>query len=91
MTAENIYQQLHEEVDQAIKSLGLDLDIQSELSEKITARLRRLLGGDTVYFPLSSNRKERYAAIKKDFNGSNQNELCKKYGVSRSTVLRAIK
>lgn len=90
MTGENIYQQLQEEVDQAVKSLGMDIDVKSELSKTITARLQRLLGGDTVYFPLL-NRKERNAAIRKDFTGANQNEVCKKYGISRSTLLRALK
>lgn len=94
MSADNetIYQQIQQEVEQAVQCFGVDSKLSGDMSTAITRRLQKLLGSSTVYFPVFLSRKERYAAIKKDFNGlDNHDEVCKKYGISRRTLYRAIR
>jgi len=88
---DNIYQQIDLEVKQAVQRFNVDLKLTDSMATAITARLQKLLARKIIYFPSIVSQEERYAAIKRDFNGKNKNELCKKYGISRSTLYRAIK
>lgn len=92
MTAnnDNIYQQIGQEVQQAVQSLGLDNNLSCGVAEAITKRLQKLFGKNQIYFP-GSSKQDIYAQIRRDFKGDNHNEVCKKHGISRSTLYRALK
>lgn len=49
--------------------------------------------GTDYYLPTFShlNRDERNARIRLEFNGRNLKDVCRKYGVSRRTVYRAVR
>ncbi len=49
-------------------------------------------GGTSIYIPQRRElmKNKVYAAIYKEFNGSNLPELTKKYGVSKSTVYKIV-
>lgn len=88
--SEDIYQQIQHEIKQATNAFGISESVSNDISTAITTRLQRLLGKNTVYFPCLGNSEQRYAAIKADFNGRNHTEVCKKHGISRSTLYRAL-
>ena len=86
----SIYRQIQQETEQAAQGFGIDTKLSRDISAAITNRLRTLFGNSTVYFPGLADQPERYAAIKRDFDGKNHNEVCKKHGISRSTLYRAL-
>lgn len=88
--SEDIYQQIQHEIRQVADAFGISESVSGDFSTAITNRLQRLLGKNTVYFPCLGNTEQRYAAIKADFNGRNHTEVCKKHGISRSTLYRAV-
>ena len=89
---DTIYQQIQREVEQAVRCFGIDFRVSGDISEAVTRKLQKMFCRNTVYFPLFTSKKERYAAIKRDFNGvDNHDEVCKKHGISRRTLYRAIK
>lgn len=93
MTAnnDNFYQQIELEVQQAVQEFGLDNQLSGSMAAGITMRLQKLLCKNSIYFRIKvQSKQERYAAIKRDFNGANHNEVCKKHGISRSTLYRAL-
>lgn len=87
----NIYQQIKQEVEQTVNGFGVDFKLSGDLSDAITERLRKLLGGNTQYFPgrCTLSTKERYIAIHNDFNGRNKKSVCEKHGISVTTFSRA--
>ena len=88
---DTVYRQIQQEVEQAAQGLGVDCHLSGDMAAAITYRLQMLFGSTTVYFPLFTSKKERYAAIKRDFNGvDNHDEVCKKHGISRRTLYRAV-
>lgn len=88
---DDIYQQMHNEIEQAVQFFGVDCRVSADMSASITQRLQRLLRGNAVYFPEKPSTDQRYHAIRRDFTGDNHNEVCKKHGISRSTLYRATK
>jgi len=88
--SDNIYQQIVGEVKRVAQHLGMDIRLSDSMALAITLRLQKLFGNNTVYFPRLASPEERRAAIRRDFDGKNHNEVCKKHGISRSTLYRAI-
>jgi Mor family transcriptional regulator len=86
-----IYKQIQQEVEQTVSGFCVDLKLSGDLSDAITERLKKLLGGNTLYFPARSTMttKERYIAIAQDFNGRNKEAVCERYGIGHSTLRRA--
>lgn len=73
-------------------AFGMSADLANMLATQIirTAAERGHAGTD-YYLPYLHNlsRAERNARIRQDFTGSNLREVCRKYGVSKTTVYRA--
>lgn len=88
---DTVYRQIQQEVEQVAQDLGVDCRLSGDMAVAITNRLQKLFGSTTIYFPLFASKKDRYAAIKRDFDGDNHNEVCKKHGISRRTLYRAIR
>jgi Mor family transcriptional regulator len=87
----SIYKQIQQEVEQTVSGFCVDLKLSSDLSDAITERLKKLLGGNTLYFPARSvmTTRERYIAIERDFDGRNKEAVCERYCIGHSTLRRA--
>lgn len=73
-------------------AFGMSADIANLLAVQIIrAAAERGHAGSDYYLPYMHNlsRAERNALIRRDFTGSNLREVCRKYGVSKTTVYRA--
>ncbi|WP_042886363.1 Mor transcription activator family protein [Cupriavidus necator] len=57
--------------------------------EGLERGLRRLLGGQEVYIP-APDRRERDEAIRAAFNGRNRDEVCRQFGISKTTFYEVI-
>lgn len=87
--AEEAAVQLEHEVAAIVTDeLGLKEPLAGIFAQAIVRGLRDRLGGDDLYIP-APDRRERYMAIRAEFNGTNLAEVCKKFNVSRDTVYRA--
>lgn len=55
--------------------------------------LRERFGGSMVYFPkaCATNRLARDETLRREFNGNNQRELARKYGICVATVYDILK
>ena len=69
---------------------GLNEHAASQLAEAIVRGLRRRLGGDNLYIPVLSDRTQRDASIRHEFNGRNREDVCKKYGVSKTRLYEIV-
>ena len=61
---------------------------QMGFAQAIVRGMRERMGGGETYIP-APDRSARRAAIRSEFNGTNLEEVCRKYGVSARTVYRA--
>jgi len=81
-------EQLRFEIYQTMLKFGLIDPQAKELAEAVVVNLSHKVGGETFYI----NKKNSHEArIKQEFNGKNQQELCRKYGISRATFYRIIR
>lgn len=72
---------------------GLSESLASHFAEAITRGLRKRLGGQDLYIPANGShaeRQERDVAIRREFNGRNLDDLCRKYGISQRQGYRII-
>ncbi len=76
----------------ASPAFGMTAEVAKMLAVQIirTAAERGHAGAD-YYLPYMHNlgREERNALIRKEFKGNNLREVCRKYGVKKSTVYNA--
>lgn len=66
----------------------------ADLAHAIACSAARLgHAGSEYYLPElhTMTRAERNEAIRREFNGANIRHICKKYGVGKTTVYRAVK
>lgn len=76
------------------------LQHEMQISERDAFRLARGMarwmgtqaGGDVLYCPKTSDadRAERDEAIRREFNGRNRQEVCDRYGISKSRLYEII-
>ena len=89
MTTETT-QYLQWKIEAVIRQSGyVRPEYAADLMQLVVDGLREDFGGQQVYFPMIDKRK-RNQAIKKSFNGANHYEICRKYGISHSTLKRII-
>ncbi|MEN6539439.1 MAG: Mor transcription activator family protein [Mizugakiibacter sp.] len=86
--------------DELIIGIQLATGMKGEFAERFADSLlcvmRKRNGGREIYIPVIDNTirkdaQQRYASIKKEFNGRNMRELMRKYKVSKRTIYRACK
>lgn len=76
---------LHFEFTHIVREeVGFNEVFASQIAEAIVRGLRKRLGGQEIYVPAPS-KSERIAAVRREFNGRNRDEICRKYGISRTT------
>ena len=71
------------------EEIGMTEHFASQISAAIVQGLRKRFSAQEIYIPAPS-KAERNAAIKRDFNGQNRDEICRRYGVSRSTLYEIV-
>lgn len=67
--------------------IGMHEALASPFAQALVRGLRRRLGGSELWIPAPS-KEERNAAIRREFNGKNLEEVCRRHGVSSTTVYR---
>lgn len=67
------------------EEIGMHEGLAGVFARALVDGLRRRLGGQELYIP-APDRSERDAAIRREFCGSNIDELMKRYGLSRSRI-----
>ncbi|MBS9777612.1 MAG: DNA-binding protein [Gammaproteobacteria bacterium] len=77
----------------AIESLDMDKDIAEEFGIDVAVSMAKNWAGQQLYIPsnLKFNLSMRDRQIWDEFNGFNQNQLAKKYGISVPWVYKIIK
>lgn len=84
--AEDAAATLHHAITLALqKHVGMNESFAASFATEILRGLRESMGGDYTYIP-APDRTARNAAIRAEFNGRNQDELCRKYSISRSRL-----
>ena len=59
------------------------------VAREVETRVRERYGGRRVYIA-APTREERNAAIRKEYNGRNRDEICRRWGISRTTLYRLL-
>ena len=67
------------------EEIGMHEGLAGMFARALVDGLRRRLGGQDLYIP-APDRSQRDAAIRREFCGSNIEELMKRYGLSRSRI-----
>ncbi|QRM19553.1 hypothetical protein GBK02_09135 [Dechloromonas sp. TW-R-39-2] len=65
----------------------------SQLADALMRGLRRRFPGESIYIAKTLSVRERHErdnAIRRDFNGRNMAEICRRWGIGRLTVYRAL-
>lgn len=89
-SAEDNAAALHDELTIIVREeTGLNEGFASQFAARILDGLRKRLGGKEVYIP-AEDRQARDAAIRADYNGRNRQEVCRKYGISRTRLYEII-
>lgn len=67
------------------EDIGMNEGFAGLFARALVDGLRRRLGGQDLYIP-APDRSERDAAIRREFCGSNIEEMMKRYGLSRTRI-----
>lgn len=72
-----------------IKDMPEDIQhLASIVGDEKAKKICKEFGGTSIYFPAKPNKKSIINVIKKQFTGSNVNEISRLLGVSRSTIFK---
>lgn len=81
---------LHREIAEIVtKETGMFEPLASIVATGILNGLRRMRGGDVLYVP-KGDRPVSYEEIRGAFDGTNRDEVLRRFGISRATFYRAI-
>jgi Mor family transcriptional regulator len=67
------------------EDIGMNERLAGVFARVLVDGLRSRMGGQDLYIP-APDRSERDAAIRRDFMGSNMEEVMKRYGLSRTRI-----
>lgn len=74
--------------------LKVETGLHDEFAAAIAAALvrgwRKRAGRQTIYIPGEPKNLERDNDIRREFNGTNREEVCRKHGISRSRLYQII-
>lgn len=70
--------------------IGMSEPLARDYASAIVRGLCALHGGGSLYIP-ASDKSERNAAIRAEFNGTNLAEVCRKHGVARTTLYQIVR
>ncbi|MCB1723224.1 MAG: helix-turn-helix domain-containing protein [Gammaproteobacteria bacterium] len=80
---------IFEEVKRAALSLGHTKQQANDIAASADQRIRSRLGSQEPYIH-APDKAKRNAQIFAEFNGRNQKEVCRKWGISRRTLYRIV-
>lgn len=86
-------EELIDVLDAELRAAGLcfGVDRADDMAQSVLRRVVKRLGGRRVYVRTTvRNRSEMKRAVKRDFNGSNWEDVARKQGVSVRTVRRML-
>jgi Mor family transcriptional regulator len=92
MSKTDSYQHLLYELTAVIREdVGMGEALAMQFADTICCGLARRNPGAYIYVPAVSieQRRAMHAAIAAEFNGRNLEEICQRYGVSKTTVYKA--
>lgn len=72
---------------------GLPAESAKDMAIASAVRMAEQCGGQSIYFPkriLCFKLEERDRNIYREYNGTNRNEVCAKYGISKSRLYQII-
>ena len=71
------------------EEIGMTEHFASQIAEAIVRGLRKRFSAQEVYIPAPS-KTERNAAVRREFNGQNRDAICRKFGISRTTLYEIV-
>ena len=71
------------------EEVGFTEQFASQIAEALVRGLRRRLGAQYIYIAAPS-KAERNAAIRREFDGTNRESICRKYGISRTRLYEIV-
>ena len=78
--------QLEHDITNIVREeIGMHEVMAGMFAQALVRGLRRRLGGQELYIP-APDRSARDAAIRREFTGSNVDELMRRYGLSRTRI-----
>lgn len=82
--------QLEHDFVEIIRSrIGLNEALATIHAQEIVRGLRERRGGESLWIP-ASDKTERDAAIRREFNGQNREEVMRRHGISRSRLYQIV-
>lgn len=82
--------QLEHEITIIVREeIGMHEGLAGVIAAAMVRGLRRRLGGQDLYIP-APDRSVRDAAIRRDFTGTNVDELMRKHGLSRTRIYEIV-
>ena len=82
---------LQGEMQAIIKSkIGMHDDFAAMVASAVVEGLRERAGGQSIYIPTSTDFKTRDEQIKREFNGTNRADVCRKHNISRSRLYQIV-
>jgi len=78
---------------QAMNQFGIPPDKTEAVATHLEQFIRRSLSGDKVYIPSGrrTSIERRNHEIRQVFNGRNHDALCRRFGISKSTLYRILR
>lgn len=79
---------LREELETAMQSLGVSEGAARDLVASYIDRVQMRAGGDRYWIPHRRDLERRCEQVVATFDGTNHEEVCTKYGITRRTLRR---
>lgn len=82
--------QLHRELTDIVRNkIGMREPFAADMAAAILEGLQEMHGGNNLYIT-APDKTARNAAIRAEFNGTNSEEVCRKYGVKRTRLYEIV-
>jgi len=82
---------LQREMQDILKTeIGLHEEYSAAISAALVRGWRKRAGGQRIYIPTEPQNAERDQQIRREFNGANALEQCKKWNLSRSRLYQIV-
>lgn len=71
------------------EEIGMTDHLATQFAEAITRGLRRRLPAQDLYIP-APDKRDRDAAVRREFNGRNVDEVCRRHDIGKTTLYRIL-
>ena len=89
----DIHELIKKEIRESLFYFHVNGKIAEDIADAATARIRKLLKGNQLYFPAATREEkiERRQKAVSEYNGRNGAEICQKYHVSKAQLYAWVK